>query len=183
MRLLYDFFPMLLFFIAYQRYGIYWATAAAIGTTLCQFAYTLFQKKRVEPLQGLLLGLLLILGGATLLFQNPRFIQWKPTVVYWVLAGLFVGSIYFRPKPLIYTLLHKQLTLPDNAWRRLNALWSHFFFWMGVLNLTIAYTCQMSTWVTFKFLGTLLLTLLFAGVQIAFLIRTQAQTNDRQELL
>src|SRR5260221_406879 len=97
MKLLIDFFPIILFFVAFKVWGIYTATAVAIVATIAQIAYLRVRHGKVEPMQWVSLGVIVLFGGATLLAHNDTFIKWKPTVLYWLMgSALLIGQLVFR---------------------------------------------------------------------------------------
>ena len=97
MKLLLDFFPILLFFGAFKIWGIFVATTVAIVATLIQLAWMRYSTGRTEPMQWLSLGVIVVFGGATLIAQDETFIKWKPSVLYWAMGGaLLVGQVFFR---------------------------------------------------------------------------------------
>jgi intracellular septation protein len=171
MKLLLDFFPIILFFVAFKVWGIYEATAVAIVATVAQIAWFRWSTGKVEPMQWMSLGVIVLFGGATIALQNETFIKWKPTVLYWLMGGvLLVGQLVFR-KNLLKSLMGAQMTLPEPAWRLLNWSWSAFFVFMGVLNLWVAYTFDTDTWVNFKMFGGLGLMVVFVIAQAVYLSR------------
>lgn len=169
MKLLFDFLPILLFFITYKFWGIYAATSIAIAGSLLQTVIHRLRNKRFESMHVITFFTLLILGGATLLLHNELFIKWKPTILYWLLACLFLGTSLFGKKPLIKRLMEKNITLSLAIWSRLNLSWSLFFIIMGAANLFVVYHFNTSTWVNFKLFGTLGLTVLFVILQSIYL--------------
>ena len=181
MKLLIDFFPIALFFAVFKLWGIYPATAVAIVATIVQIAYLRFKLGKVEPMQWVSLGVIVLFGGATLLAQDENFIKWKPTVLYWLMgAALVVGQLLLR-KNLIKSLMGGQVQLPDHAWNTLNWAWSGFFAAMGGLNLWVAYHFDTDTWVNFKMFGGLGLMLLFILVQAVYMSRfMQEKPQDSQ---
>ena len=181
MKLLIDFFPIALFFAVFKLWGIYPATAVAIVATIVQIAYLRFKLGKVEPMQWVSLGVIVLFGGATLLAQDENFIKWKPTVLYWLMgAALLVGQLLLR-KNFIKSLMGGQVQLPDHAWNTLNWAWSGFFAAMGGLNLWIAYHFDTDTWVNFKMCGGLGLMLLFILVQAVYMSRfMQEKPQDSQ---
>ena len=171
MKLLIDFFPILLFFVAFKVWGIYEATAVAIVATIVQIAYLRFKHGKVEPMQWVSLIVIVLFGGATLLAHDENFINWKPTVLYWLMGGaLLVGQLIFR-KNFIKSLMGAQMQLPDPVWNTLNWAWTAFFAVMGVLNIWIAFNFDTDTWVNFKMFGGLGLMLLFVIAQALYLSR------------
>ena len=171
MKLLLDFFPILLFFVAFKFAGIYVATGVAIAATIAQIAWFRYSTGKVEPMQWVSLGVIVLFGGATIVAHNDTFIKWKPTVLYWLMAGaLFIGQVVFR-KNLLKSLMGAQLELPDHAWRKVNWAWIAFFTIMGFVNLWVAFNYDLDTWVSFKLFGGLGLMVLFIVGQALFLGR------------
>jgi len=176
MKFLIDFFPIFLFFAAFKAWGIYTATAVAIAATVLQIAYLRWHHGKVEPMQWLSLGVIVVFGGATLLAHNETFIKWKPTVLYWLMgSALVLGQLVWR-KNLIRTLMQAQMTLPEPVWLRLNWSWAGFFATMGLLNLWVAYTFDTDTWVNFKLFGGMGLMLVFVIAQGLYLSRHMQDT-------
>lgn len=170
-KLLFDFLPILLFFLAYKLTDIYVATGVLIVVTLAQTGWLWLRQRRVEKLPLITAGLVLILGGATLLFQDPAFVKWKPTVVNWLFAAAFVGSRFIGQKTLLERMLSGQLELPAPVWVKLTFAWALFFFAMGAANLYVAFHFDENTWVNFKLFGMLGLTLVFVLAQAAYMSR------------
>lgn len=171
MKILLDFFPILLFFVAFKVAGIYWATGIAIVATIVQIAWLRLRMGKVEPMQWLSLGVIVLFGGATLLAHSETFIKWKPTVLYWLMgATLAIGQLVFR-RNFLKTLMGAQLALPDPAWRTMTWSWTGFFAFMGGLNLWVAYNFDTDTWVSFKLFGGMGLLLVFVLAQGLYLSR------------
>jgi len=171
MKLLFDFFPILLFFVFFKFYGIYTATLIMMAASLIQVAVYWLKNRRIDPMQGITLLFVLFLGGATLLFHNPMFIKWKPTVVYWVFAAALLSASLWGKTTLLQKLMGKNVILPVSIWSRLNLGWIVFFTLMGAVNIYVAYHFDTDTWVNFKLFGGFGLTLLFAFGQAAYLFR------------
>lgn len=179
MKLLFDLFPVILFFIAFKMYDIYVATAVAIVASIAQVAYVYAKDKRVEKMHLITLALIVILGGATLIFQDEDFIKWKPTVVNWGFALVFLGSHYIGQKPIIRRMMDQAITLPDRVWVNLSYMWVAFFIFSGVANIYVAYQFDTDTWVNFKLFGLMGLTLLFIIIQGLYISR-YIKTKDEE---
>ncbi len=171
MRLLYDFFPILVFFAAYKLAGIYVATAAAIAATGLQVGLHWLRHRRVEAMHLVTLGLIVVFGGATLLLHDELYIKWKPTVLNWLFALAFLGSQLFGGRTLVERVMGREIALPPAVWRRLNLGWALFFGFVGALNLYVAYRFPTDVWVDFKLFGIVGLTLLFVVGQGLWLAR------------
>jgi intracellular septation protein len=180
MKLLLDFFPILLFFGAFKIWGIYVATTVAIVATLLQLGWMRYSTGRTEPMQWLSLGVIVVFGGATLVAQDETFIKWKPTVLYWAMGGaLMVGQVFFR-RNWLQSLMKSQMALPDHAWRVMLWSWCGFFALMGVLNLWVAYHFDTDTWVNFKLFGGMGLMLVFVLAQAMYLGRYMDNGENAQ---
>ncbi|MDB5896741.1 MAG: intracellular septation protein-like protein [Ramlibacter sp.] len=171
MKLLLDFFPIALFFLAFKFWGIYVATGVAIVATIAQIGWLRYSTGKVEPMQWLSLGIIVVFGGATILAHDETFIKWKPTVLYWLMGAALAVSLLFFRKNLLKSLMGAQLHLPDSAWRAMNWSWVAFFAVMGVLNLWVAFHYDTNTWVNFKLFGGLGLMAVFVIGQALFLGR------------
>jgi intracellular septation protein len=174
MKILFDLFPILLFFVAYKLADIYVATGVAIVATIVQIAWLKLRRKPVEPMQWASLGIIVVFGGMTLLFQDETFIKWKPTVLYALFAVALIGAQRFTGKNPLKAIMGAQVTLPEPVWQRLTLAWAGFFAAMAALNLFVAYTFSLDAWVDFKLFGTLGLTVLFVIAQ-AFWIGRYAE--------
>lgn len=135
MKILYDYLPIALFFIAYKMGGIYIATAVAMAASLAQVAWGYYRHRRAEPMHLVSLGLIVVLGGLTLMLRDKSFIMYKPTLVNWLFGAAFLLSAAIGSKPLIQRMLGTQLALPGNIWKRLNHMWVVFFLVTGAINV------------------------------------------------
>jgi intracellular septation protein len=194
MKLLLDFLPIVLFFGAFkyaeshaawaaqfatEHFGfmvsgglvgteeapVLLATVVVILATALQIVYLLLRRKKIDTMLWITFALVVVLGGATIWFHSATFIKWKPSVLYWVMAGALGLSQLIWRKNLLQSLMGDQLQLPALVWQRLNLAWAAFFTAMGVLNLYVAYSYSTSTWASFKAFGTTGLMLVFMLAQ------------------
>ncbi len=180
MQMLIDFLPVLAFFVVFKLYGMQAAVATMMIATVAVVAYGWFVKRRLEKLPLISLALVLVLGGATLALDSELFIKWKPTVVNWLFAAVFLGSQYIGRAPLVERMMSHALSLPAAVWRRVNMAWVVFFLFSGVLNLVVAYSVDTETWVDFKVFGLLGLTLVFVLAQGVYLARHAQQPSTEE---
>lgn len=139
MKFLIDFFPVILFLIAYKFTNIYTATLVIIIASMVQVAAYWLVTRRFEKMHLVSLALFIVLGGLTLYLRDKRFIMWKPTIVNWLFAGGFALSpLFMGGKPLIQSMLSGQINLPNIAWKKLNWAWIVFFIVSGLINLYFA---------------------------------------------
>ena len=192
MKILFDFLPIILFFgmFKYAEGNTEWAARSAtewlgfmvsggvVGTaeapvllatvvvilaTLAQILWLVVRGRKIDKMLWVSLGLVTLLGGATIYFHSESFIKWKPTVLYWIMgAALLIGQLVFG-KNGIQSLMGAQMTLPEPVWRTLNYSWVGFFVLMGLLNLWVAFSFSTATWVNFKLFGGM-------GLMLAFVL-------------
>lgn len=169
MKLLFDLFPVILFFVTFKFAGVFTATAVAIGATFVQVGWVKYRHGRVDTMLWVSLGIISVFGGATLLLHDETFIKWKPTVLYWFFAlALLLAPIFFK-KNLMRALLQEKIALPDPAWGKLNLAWSAFFAVLGVVNLYVAFNYSTDTWVNFKLFGATSMMMVFVILQSLWL--------------
>lgn len=206
-KFLFDLFPVILFFVIFKwgqgnpadahallshylsgfmasgavqesHAPILLATAVAILATFGQIGYMLVRRKKIDAMLWLSLAIITVFGGATIYFNNPTFIKWKPTILYWCFgAGLLASQLLFR-KNLIKAMLGAQLTLPEPVWFKVNLSWAAFFIVMGIVNLAVAFAFGLSesAWVNFKLFGFTALMILFVVGQSLFLSKYIKET-------
>lgn len=171
MKLIFEFFPIILFFAAYKLGDIYTATVVAIGASLAQIAWLKYRGQRVEPMQWISLAIIVLFGGMTLLFRDETFIKWKPTVLYGLFAAGLLLTERLTGKHPLKAMMGAQMRLPDAIWARLTLAWIVFFVFMALLNLFVAYQFSLDTWVNFKMFGSLGLTFAFVILQALWIGR------------
>jgi len=173
MKLLFDFFPILLFFIAYKVFDIYVATAVAIVASFVQVGFSWWKHRKFETMHLVTLVIIVVFGGLTLYLQDEQFIKWKPTVINWLFGVVFLASQWLGDKPMIERMMSTSadLSLPSAVWRTLNLTWTLFFFVLGGVNFFVMSYFDTDTWVNFKLFGMLGLTLVFVVLQSIYLSR------------
>ena len=171
MQFLVDYFPLILFFVAFKLQGIFVATACvAIAASVAQIAYVRWRHGKVAAVHWLSFAIIATFGGATLLLHDETFIKWKPTVLYWLFA-LGAGR--------------RQARFPQESARRAaqgpDAARSHMVATdlglgrvpaaMGIANLYVAANFTTDTWVNFKVWGGMGLFMLAAVGTVASVAR------------
>jgi intracellular septation protein len=174
-----EFAPVAVFGIAYYTHGIYVATAALMVSMLVLLVIDFAWLKRVPTMHALSAVLVLVFGAATLILHNQRFIQWKPTVLFWLVSVAFLGSFWIGKRTLAEHFLGNALgeilslgqQIEPRQWRILNAQSVVFYALLGALNLLVAFNASERTWVNFKLFGLTAATALFMTAQILWLTR------------
>lgn len=172
-KVLFDFLPLLLFFIALKVGDIYWATGMAMLASVAQIVYLWWRKRPIELMNWVNLFLILGFGSATLYLQDQRFIQWKPSILYWLFALFLLGAQWLFHKNGIQLLMGKHIQLSPIVWKRLLYAWVIFFIVMGVLNAIVAFSgyFTLEQWGAFKVFGSTALLILFVVAQSIYLSR------------
>jgi intracellular septation protein len=205
MKMLFDLFPVILFFAAFkvsegrkeataellnglfggiglagafapEQAPILLATVVVILATCAQIAWVWLRHGKVDNMLWVSLGLVVVLGGLTLALRDETFIKWKPTILYWVFALTLLVSATLFGKNLIRSMLAAQIDVPDAVWARLNLVWAAFFVFMGAANLFIARSFPTDVWVNFKLFGGMGLMLVFMVAQGFWLSRYMPDT-------
>jgi intracellular septation protein len=171
MKKLFEFIPVILFFITFKLYDIYVATAVVIVATTIQVIFTWFKYKKVETMQLITLGLILVMGGLTLYLQDEQFIKWKLTIIEWLFGIAFLGSQFLGKKPFVERMMGASLELPSLIWKRLNLMWATFFISVGFINIYVMQNYNTDDWVTFKTFGVPGLMIVFIFVQMIFIYK------------
>jgi intracellular septation protein len=178
MKLFLDFFPIVLFFVVFKAYGIYAATSIAIAATVLQIAWMRYKNGKVDTMQWVSLGVIVVFGGATLVTQDETFIKWKPSVLYWLMSVTLWAGYFIFKRNFIQSLMGAQIELPQDIWGRLLHAWAFFFTLMGFINLWVAYNFDTDTWVSYKLFGGLGLMLVFVLLQGVFLSRYMKEPEE-----
>jgi intracellular septation protein len=201
MKFLFDFFPVLLFFLVYKFFAdlppemimlandlpymnlsinepkdaIYMATLVLIFATLIQNLLHYIVYARFEKMHLVSLAVLIVFGSLTLAFKNPDFIMWKVTIFNVIFALVFAGSQFIGKKTLVERMLGQAFDAPKAVWLKANWSWVIFFLAIGLINLYVAYNLPEEVWVNFKLFGIMGLTFAFMIAQIIYLRKYMKQ--------
>lgn len=162
MRFIFDFILIIVFAIAFILWGLFVATAVIMAGCALQLLFHRWHDGKWDKFSLYLAAVVWVLGGVTLVLHNGIFIKWKPTIAYWLLSILFLTTQFTSKTPLLQKLLHKKITLPDFAWKKLNLIWGIFFLFLGGLNVYVIYHFSTMDWIYFK--------LICIGLSVVFLI-------------
>ena len=176
MQALTEFAPLVAFFVAYVLGGLYVATAVLMAAMLALLALDWLRLKRIPPMHSVSAVLVLIFGSATLVLHNPLFIQWKPTVFFWLVSLAFLGSAWIGERTLAERLLGatlaeafgERLRMSGALWRRLNLLWVVFYALLGALNVVVLEYLSERAWAVLKLVDVVLM-LIFVAAQVMWL--------------
>ena len=173
LRLLIDLGPLIAFFAAYARAGIYWATGVLMVATVLALVASRTLLGRFSPAPLVTAVLVVVFGGLTFWLEDPRFIMMKPTIINLFFAGALFFGLATR-RPLLKMIMGEAVHLTDEGWHRLTLRWIVFFVSLAVLNEIVWRNFSEAAWVSFKAWGILPLTLLFALAQVGLIRRYAA---------
>lgn len=191
-KFLFDLFPVLLFFLSYNRAQqnpekahqlanqllanftsgssiavemapILIATSIAVAASVLQIAYLLLRSKKVGAMLWVAFSIVTVFGGLTIYLQNDTFVKLKPTILSWLSAVVLLFSHYILNKNLFQLGMGKEITMPDQVWISLNWIWVAYFAVMGAANLYVAFTYPQETWVSYKLYSLLSLPILIVA--------------------
>ena len=188
MKFLFDFFPLIAFYAAYQiskAYGendnaIFIATGVIILATIIQVVYNWFKHRKVVKMHIITVVLVTFFGGLTLILHDPVFIKWKVSIVNWLFGAVFIGSQFIGDKNITERMMSAAVTAPDRVWAKLNFSWALFFIGVGFLNVYIFKNYSEEIWVDFKVYGLLGLTFIFIVFQGIYLARYMSDENTTE---
>ena len=180
MKFLFDFFPVLLFFIAYKVDGIYTATAVAIAASFLQVSLYWLKHRRFDNKHLITLVILAVFGGLTLFLQDETFIKWKFSLVSWLFGLVIFGSQFWGDKTVVERTMGASLALPKFVWQRANAALGTLMMVEGFANVFVLYTFDTDTWFNFKFYGMTGATLAFMLGLGFYLARYMEEENEAQ---
>jgi len=170
LKLALDIGPLVLFFAANARFGIFAATGAFMVAVLIALAVAYVKTRRIEIMPLVTAVIVIIFGGLTLILHNDTFIKLKPTIIYLLFGGTLVGGLLFG-KTFLGILFNSVFDLTEEGWRKLTWRWAFFFFALAILNEIVWRNFSTDTWVSFKLFGVVPLTLLFGAAQYPLLQR------------
>jgi len=169
-KLALDLGPLVLFFIANARYGIFAATAVFMVAVLAALVVSYLMTRRLPIMPVLTAIIVVAFGGLTLILHDATFIKVKPTIIYGLFGAVLLGGLVFN-KPLLGIVFDSLFHLTEEGWRKLTLRWAIFFFALAVLNEIVWRSVSTDAWVTFKVFGVMPLTIVFGALQVPLLKR------------
>jgi intracellular septation protein len=153
MHALFEYLPLVVFFVVYQVMDIYWATGSLIILATAQIVYYLIKKEPIPKRTLIFFVLIAVFGGLTIFLHDDTFLKWKVTIINLFFAVALIVSDKIFNKNIMKDFLDEALILPENIWGKLNLAWALFFALCAFLNLYIAFNFDQDTWVNFKVFG------------------------------
>jgi intracellular septation protein len=168
LKLALDLGPLLRFFFANAKLGIFWATGVFMAAVLVSLVVSYVLIRRLPVMAVVSAIIVTVFGGLTIALENDTFIKVKPTIIYLLFAGILFGGLIFK-KPLLEIAFDQVFHLTEEGWRKLTIRWAVFFLALAVLNEIVWRNFSTDTWVSFKVFGALPLTFVFAMLQMPLL--------------
>jgi intracellular septation protein len=178
MHALFEYLPLVIFFIVYQFMDIYWATGSLIVLAGAQIIYYLIKKEPIPKRTLIFFVLIAVFGGLTIFLHDDTFLKWKVTIINLFFAFTLIISDRLFNKNIIKDFLNESLTLPDNIWGKLNLAWALFFALSAFLNLYVAFNFDQDTWVNFKVFGLTGLMFVFSICCIIYISKYLPDDDD-----
>lgn len=173
MNQLLEWLPLLAFFIVFKAVDIYWGTAVLMIACSVQMFVHRYRTGRFKPMHVATVAVVIVLGSATVLLHDKRFIQLKPTILLGLTAAAFLGSAFIGPRTFAQRMLEGAFPEPPNAspraWQVLNLLWTVWFALLALTNLYVAHTYSEAFWVNFKVFGITAAMIVFMVPQVLWL--------------
>ena len=163
--------PLLLFFAANSKWGIFIGTGVFIvATAICLPCYRWMEGRwPVMPMVGGFF--VLVFGGLTIWLQDETFIKLKPTIVNCLFGVILGGGLLLLKRPLLKPIFGAAFQLTDEGWRKLTVRWALFFFLLAAINEFFWRGFSTDTWIASKMFVSFPATLVFAFFQIPLLKR------------
>jgi intracellular septation protein len=177
LKLALDLGPLILFFFANERFGIFPATATFMIAVLAALAVSYAMTRHVAIMPVVTAIIVVVFGGMTLFLHDATFIKVKPTIIYALFGAVLTGGLIFN-KPLLGIVFDSLFHLTDEGWRKLTLRWAIFFFVLAVLNEIVWRNTSTNVWVDFKVFGVMPLTFAFGALQMPLLKKYEAEPAE-----
>jgi len=177
LKLVLDIGPLVLFFAANAKFGIYVATGAFMVAVLIALAVSYSLTRHIAIMPVVTAVIVLVFGGLTLILHDELFIKLKPTIIYVLFGGTLLVGLALG-KPLLGLLFESVFHLTEEGWRKLTWRWALFFLLLAVVNEIVWRTQTTDFWVNFKLFGVVPLTFLFGALQYPLLVKYNAEKKN-----
>jgi intracellular septation protein len=176
LKLVLDIGPLVLFFAANAKLGIFAATATFMAAALIALAVGYVMTHRIEIMTVITAVIVVIFGSLTLVLHDATFIKLKPTIIYLLFGGTLLAGLLLG-KSLLGLLFDQMFQLTDEGWRKLTWRWTWFFFALAILNEIVWRNFSTDVWVSFKLFGVVPLTFLFGAAQMPLIKKYSLEEN------
>ena len=169
-KLLLEFGPLILFYVANWKGGIFWGTTVFMVAIAIALPASWVMTRRISPMLLISAAFVLVFGGLTLWLHSDLFIKVKVTLINALFGAVLLGGVAFG-RSYIKMIMGDALKMPDAAWRALSIRWGVFFLGLALLNEVVWRSFTTDQWVNFKVFGLLPLTLAFALANAPFMAK------------
>jgi len=180
LKLVLEMGPLVVFFLANAKFGIFPATAALMASMVIALALSWILTRHIPVMPLVTAAAVLVFGALTLIFHDELFIKLKPTIVNALFGTILLGGLMMN-KPLLPIVLDSVLKLTETGWRILTLRWGLFFYLLAGLNEVVWRTQTTDFWITFKVFGTMPITIVFALAQIPLILKHEIKDADAQD--
>jgi len=170
LKLVLDIGPLVLFFAANAKFGIYAATGSFMAAVLIALAVSYVMTRHIAVMPLVTAAIVLVFGGLTLILHDDLFIKLKPTIIYVLFGGTLLVGLALG-KPLLGLLFEAEFHLTEEGWRKLTWRWALFFLALAVVNEIVWRNASTDFWVSFKLFGVVPLTFVFGALQYPLLVK------------
>jgi intracellular septation protein len=176
LKLLVELGPLVVFFIANSQFGILIGTQVFVIATIISLSVSRIVLGKIATMPLVSGVFVVVFGGLTVYLADELFIKMKPTIVNTLFATILFGGLAYGKSWLKY-LFDDAFRLTDEGWRKLTFRWASFFVLLAVLNEIVWRTTSTDFWVSFKLLGIMPLTIIFAISQVGLLKKYEVSAN------
>jgi len=170
LKLVLDIGPLVLFFAANSKFGIYAATGSFMVAVLIALGISYAMTRHIAIMPVVTAIIVLVFGGLTLVLHDELFIKLKPTIIYVLFGGTLLAGLALD-KPFLSIMFDQMFHLTPQGWRKLTWRWALFFLCLAVVNEIVWRTQTTDFWVSFKLFGVVPLTFLFGALQYPLLVK------------
>ena len=162
--------PLIVFFIANAKFGLFVATGAFMVAIIAAMIASYVVTRHVPMMAIVTAVIVIVFGTLTLVLHDETFIKVKPTIIYGLFAAILGGGLLFG-RSFIAILFNQMFNLTPKGWRILTMRWALFFLGMAALNEIVWRTQSTDFWVAFKAFGAIPITMIFAMTQMPMVKR------------
>jgi intracellular septation protein len=177
LKLVLDIGPLVLFFAANSKFGIFAATGSFMVAVLIALTVSYAMTRHIAIMPVVTAGIVLVFGGLTLFLHDDLFIKLKPTIIYVLFGGTLLAGLALD-KPFLSILFDQMFHLSEEGWRKLTWRWALFFFALAIANEIVWRTQTTDFWVSFKLFGVVPLTFLFGALQMPLINKYSVERKE-----
>lgn len=178
MKILIDFLMVIVFFVAYKSTGdMIFAVKVAIAAAVLQLVIMRVAKIAIQPIHWFGFVSVVVFGGLGVFFNDPKFFQWKFSIIEWLMGMAIIGGQLVFNKNVLKVFLGNELELPNQVWKTMAWMWGGFFIALGAINWWVFTNFNYEIWVDFKTFWAFGLTVVFMLVQGLWLSKFLGDKN------